>query len=227
MLPGGFAYGDYLRCGAIAARAPVMDAVRAHAGRGGLVLGICNGFQILVEAGLLPGVLMRNANLRFICRMQHLTVERNDTPFTSHYANGQIIKVAIAHGEGNLSPMRKRSRGSKARAASPSAILTRGVHGIAAPIRTARSMTSQESTRRGSMFLASCRIPKISLTRWLAGSMGARCSRAWRALREPRIKMRSAIAAPVGVGAWSKAGGSPEFSAAHKTEGKTGLCPSR
>ncbi|MGH6813669.1 MAG: phosphoribosylformylglycinamidine synthase subunit PurQ [Methylocella sp.] len=101
VLPGGFSYGDYLRCGAIAARAPIMDAVRAHAERGGLVLGICNGFQILVEAGLLPGVLMRNANLRFICRMQHLTVERVDTPFTSRYAKGQIIKVAIAHGEGN------------------------------------------------------------------------------------------------------------------------------
>jgi phosphoribosylformylglycinamidine synthase subunit PurQ / glutaminase len=101
LLPGGFSYGDYLRCGAIAARAPIMDAVRAHAGRGGLVLGICNGFQILVEAGLLPGVLMRNANLRFMCRMQHLTVERVDTPFTSQYAKGQIIKVAIAHGEGN------------------------------------------------------------------------------------------------------------------------------
>jgi phosphoribosylformylglycinamidine synthase subunit PurQ / glutaminase len=101
VLPGGFSYGDYLRCGAIAARAPIMDAVRAHAGQGGLVLGICNGFQILVEAGLLPGVLMRNANLRFVCRMQHLAVESNDTPFTSNYAKGQIIKVAIAHGEGN------------------------------------------------------------------------------------------------------------------------------
>jgi phosphoribosylformylglycinamidine synthase subunit PurQ / glutaminase len=101
VLPGGFSYGDYLRCGAIAARAPVMEAVRIHAARGGLVLGICNGFQILVEAGLLPGVLMRNANLRFVCRMQHLTVERVDTPFTSRYAKGQIIKVAIAHGEGN------------------------------------------------------------------------------------------------------------------------------
>ena len=101
VLPGGFSYGDYLRCGAIAARAPVMDAVRAHATRDGLVLGICNGFQILVEAGLLPGVLMRNANLRFICRMQHLVVARNDTPFTSHYDKGQVIKVAIAHGEGN------------------------------------------------------------------------------------------------------------------------------
>lgn len=78
-----------------------MEAVRAHAKQGGLVLGICNGFQILVEAGLLPGVLMRNANMRFVCRMQHLTVERTDTPFTAHYARGQIIKVAVAHGEGN------------------------------------------------------------------------------------------------------------------------------
>ncbi len=102
VLPGGFSYGDYLRCGAIAARAPIMDAVRAHAARGGLVLGICNGFQILVEAGLLPGVLMRNANLRFLCRMQHLAVARNDTPFTTHYAKGQIIKLAVAHGEGNF-----------------------------------------------------------------------------------------------------------------------------
>lgn len=101
VLPGGFAYGDYLRCGAIAARAPIMAAVRDHAARGGLVLGICNGFQILVEAALLPGVLMRNANLRFICRMQHLRVERADTAFTARYAKGQIIKVAIAHGEGN------------------------------------------------------------------------------------------------------------------------------
>ena len=101
VLPGGFSYGDYLRCGAIAARAPVMDAVRAHAARGGLVLGICNGFQILVESGLLPGVLMRNAGLKFICRMQHLKVGRTDTAFTSAYTPGQIIKVAIAHGEGN------------------------------------------------------------------------------------------------------------------------------
>ena len=101
VLPGGFSYGDYLRCGAIAGRAHVMDAVRAHAARGGLVLGICNGFQILVESGLLPGVLMRNANLRFICRMQHLRVERTDTAFTRADARHQAIKVAIAHGEGN------------------------------------------------------------------------------------------------------------------------------
>ena len=101
VLPGGFSYGDYLRCGAIAGRSPIMDAVRAHAGRGGLVLGICNGFQILVESGLLPGILMRNANLRFMCRMQSLRVERTDAPFTSRYRDRQTITVAIAHGEGN------------------------------------------------------------------------------------------------------------------------------
>ncbi len=101
VLPGGFSYGDYLRCGAIAGRAAIMDAVRAHAARGGLVLGVCNGFQILCESGLLPGVLMRNANLRFVCKMQHLRVERNDTAFTRNYARSQIIEVAIAHGEGN------------------------------------------------------------------------------------------------------------------------------
>jgi phosphoribosylformylglycinamidine synthase subunit PurQ / glutaminase len=101
VLPGGFSYGDYLRCGAIAARARIMDSVRAHAARGGLVLGICNGFQILCESGLLPGVLMRNANQRFVCRMQHLRVENVATRFTHHYAKGQTIKVAIAHGEGN------------------------------------------------------------------------------------------------------------------------------
>lgn len=101
VLPGGFSYGDYLRCGAIAGRAPAMDAVRAHAARGGLVLGICNGFQILCESGLLPGVLMRNANLRFLCHRQYLRVERADTAFTSAYTKGQVIDVCVAHGEGN------------------------------------------------------------------------------------------------------------------------------
>src|SRR6266516_7212746 len=101
VVPGGFSYGDYLRCGAIAARAPVMDAVRAFAGSGGLVLGVCNGFQILCESGLLPGVLMRNARLKFICHDVHLRVERSDTPFTRGYNAGQVIRVPIAHGEGN------------------------------------------------------------------------------------------------------------------------------
>ncbi len=100
VVPGGFSYGDYLRCGAIAARAPVMDAVRAFAGSGGLVLGVCNGFQILCEAGLLPGVLMRNARLKFICHDVHLRVERSDTPFTRGYNAGQIIRVPVAHGDG-------------------------------------------------------------------------------------------------------------------------------
>ncbi|MFB0488121.1 phosphoribosylformylglycinamidine synthase I [Methylobacterium sp. OAE515] len=101
VLPGGFSYGDYLRCGAIAGRAAAMDAVRAHAARGGLVLGICNGFQILCESGLLPGVLMRNVNRRFICHRQTLRVERADTRFTSAYRQGQVIDVCVAHGEGN------------------------------------------------------------------------------------------------------------------------------
>jgi phosphoribosylformylglycinamidine synthase len=101
VLPGGFSYGDYLRCGAIAGRAHIMDATRAHAARGGLVLGICNGFQIACEAGLLPGVLARNTDLRFVCKRQHLMVERADTAFTRSYAKSQVINVCIAHGEGN------------------------------------------------------------------------------------------------------------------------------
>jgi phosphoribosylformylglycinamidine synthase len=101
VVPGGFSYGDYLRCGAIAARAPIMDAVRAHAANGALVLGVCNGFQILCEAGLLPGVLMRNTALKFVCHDAYLRVERSDTPFTRGYNAGQVIRVPVAHGEGN------------------------------------------------------------------------------------------------------------------------------
>jgi phosphoribosylformylglycinamidine synthase len=101
VLPGGFSYGDYLRCGAIAARAPVMAAVREHARRGGLVMGVCNGFQILCEAELLPGILLRNESVKFVCRDVHLKVERSDTPFTRGYNAGQVIRVPVAHGEGN------------------------------------------------------------------------------------------------------------------------------
>jgi phosphoribosylformylglycinamidine synthase len=101
VIPGGFSYGDYLRCGAIAARSPIMAAVREFAGNGGLVLGVCNGFQILCEAELLPGVLMRNSQLKFICRDVYLRVERSDTPFTRGYNAGQVIRVPVAHGEGN------------------------------------------------------------------------------------------------------------------------------
>jgi phosphoribosylformylglycinamidine (FGAM) synthase-like amidotransferase family enzyme len=95
VVPGGFSYGDYLRCGAIAARAPVMDAVRAFAADGGLVLGVCNGFQILCESGLLPGVLMRNARLKFVCHDVHLRVERSDTPFT---ADGVVDEASNING---------------------------------------------------------------------------------------------------------------------------------
>jgi phosphoribosylformylglycinamidine synthase len=102
VLPGGFSYGDYLRCGAIAAHAPIMEAVRGHAARGGLVLGVCNGFQILCEAGILPGVLMRNAALKFICRDVYLRVEHSNSPFTRGYNAGQVIRVPVAHGEGNF-----------------------------------------------------------------------------------------------------------------------------
>jgi phosphoribosylformylglycinamidine synthase I len=100
ILPGGFAYGDYLRCGAIAKFSPVMKAVRRFADDGGLVLGVCNGFQILVEAGLLPGALIRNRGLKFICREVRLRVETTDSPFTSAGRKGQILRLPIAHGEG-------------------------------------------------------------------------------------------------------------------------------
>src|SRR5271169_217882 len=101
ILPGGFAFGDYLRTGAIARFSPVMRAVDSFAKSGGLVLGICNGFQILLEAGLLPGAMLRNKRLRFLCRQVHVRVENIDTPFTRSARPGQILKMPIAHMEGN------------------------------------------------------------------------------------------------------------------------------
>ena len=101
MLPGGFSYGDYLRAGAIARISPVMEDIIGFAENGGPVLGICNGFQILCEAGLLPGALVRNASLRFESKDIHVLVEQTDTPFTSEYQKGQILRIPIAHGEGN------------------------------------------------------------------------------------------------------------------------------
>jgi len=101
VLPGGFAYGDYLRAGALAALSPVMGAVKRHAEAGGRVLGICNGFQVLLEAGLLPGAMRRNQNLRFLCREVHLQVERADLPFTWKLKPGQVLRIPIAHAEGN------------------------------------------------------------------------------------------------------------------------------
>lgn len=101
IVPGGFSYGDYLRSGAMAANSPIMREIVAQANRGTRVLGICNGFQILTEAGLLPGALMRNAGLRFVCKDIHLRVERNDTVFTSHYTQNNAIRIPIAHHDGN------------------------------------------------------------------------------------------------------------------------------
>ncbi len=100
-LPGGFSFGDYLRCGAIAARAPIFAAVADFAARGGHVLGICNGFQVLCEAGLLPGTLMRNASLRFVCRMSRLRVETSDSPYTNLWAPGDEVMIPVAHHDGN------------------------------------------------------------------------------------------------------------------------------
>jgi phosphoribosylformylglycinamidine synthase len=101
ILPGGFSFGDYLRCGAMAAQSPIMQAVKAHAARGGYVLGVCNGFQILTEAGLLPGALLRNAGLRFLSMDTMLRVERNDTVFTNKWAKGAEFRAPMAHGDGN------------------------------------------------------------------------------------------------------------------------------
>ena len=101
VIPGGFSYGDYLRCGAMASQSPVMRAVKAHADRGGAVLGICNGFQVLTESHLLPGALMRNAGLKFVCKPVALTVEETQSAFTRGYSKGQTVVFPVAHGEGN------------------------------------------------------------------------------------------------------------------------------
>jgi phosphoribosylformylglycinamidine synthase len=101
VLPGGFSYGDYLRCGAMASQSSVMKAVKAHAERGGAVVGICNGFQVLTETHMLPGALMRNADLKFVCRPVKLTVEETQSAFTRKYSKGQEISIPVAHGEGN------------------------------------------------------------------------------------------------------------------------------
>jgi phosphoribosylformylglycinamidine synthase len=103
ILPGGFSYGDYLRCGAIARFSPVLSEIKRLAKRGSLILGICNGFQILTEAGLLPGALLRNHGLKYLCRDIFLRVETSDSPFTSKYRRGQILRMPISHGEGSYS----------------------------------------------------------------------------------------------------------------------------
>ena len=102
-VPGGFSFGDYLRCGAIAAQSPICKAIVEHANRGGYVLGVCNGFQVLTETGLLPGALMRNANLKFICKSVDLKVENSNSAFTSGYAAGDVVAYPVAHHDGNYS----------------------------------------------------------------------------------------------------------------------------
>ena len=101
VLPGGFSYGDYLRCGAMANQSAIMKAIKAHAAKGGAVLGICNGFQVLAESGLLPGALMRNAGLKFVCKPVTLRVEESQSAFTRKYEKGQTVTFPVAHGEGN------------------------------------------------------------------------------------------------------------------------------
>lgn len=114
VLPGGFSYGDYLRSGAIARFSPIMASIHAFARNGGLVIGICNGFQVLLESGLLPGAMLRNTGLRFICRVVTVRVERTDTPFTSGFQRGQVLRLPIAHNEGRYTidrPQLKRVQG--------------------------------------------------------------------------------------------------------------------
>ena len=101
IIPGGFSYGDYLRCGAIARFSPIMDSVIKFANAGGLVLGICNGFQVLLEAGLLPGAMLRNKDLHFICKFVELKVDSTDSPFSAQYKKGQVVRIPVAHNEGN------------------------------------------------------------------------------------------------------------------------------
>ena len=101
VLPGGFSYGDYLRCGAMAAKSPIIASVIQAAQSGTPVLGVCNGFQILCEAGLLPGVLMRNASLNYVCKDVHVRIEQNDTPFTRNFQNGEVLRIPVAHHDGN------------------------------------------------------------------------------------------------------------------------------
>ena len=187
VLPGGFSHGDYLRCGAIAGRAAIMDAVRAHAARGGLVLGVCNGFQILRESGLLPGVLMRNANLRFVCKMQHLRVERNDTAFTSHYAKGQISKSPSPTARAITRTTTRGSRGWRGGLVAFRYCDALGNVGGAA-IPTVRVTTSPGFILRGECAGADAASRNLIDPR-SAASTGARCSRvSRRRLRRARLR---------------------------------------
>ena len=144
VLPGGFSYGDYLRCGAIARSSPVMRAVVEFAADGGLVLGICNGFQVLTEAGLLPGALRPNASLSFVCRDVALAVERTDTPFTSRCAPNASLTIPVKHGDGLLVRRRRAARG--ARVERPAAAPLRAGR---EPERRRRPTSRASATRTG------------------------------------------------------------------------------
>jgi phosphoribosylformylglycinamidine synthase I len=146
ILPGGFAYGDYLRTGAIARFAPVMEKVGEFADRGGLVWGICNGFQILCEAGLLPGALIRNASLEFRCEWTNLVVERNDLAYTSQCSEREVIRVPISHGEGSYFADPATCRAWSRTARSCSGTATRKEMSLRVPIRMVRCTTSPASS---------------------------------------------------------------------------------
>jgi phosphoribosylformylglycinamidine synthase len=138
LVPGGFAYGDYLRTGAIARFSPVMQAVKKFAGDGGLVLGICNGFQILTESGLLPGALMRNAGLKYICKQVHLRAETTNSPFTNQLTKGEVLQMPIGHMKGITSARLRYLNGWRPRTGSRSGM----------SLRTARSRRKQTRTAR-------------------------------------------------------------------------------
>ena len=151
IVPGGFAYGDYLRTGAIAKFSPVMESVRKFADDGGLVLGICNGFQILCESGLLPGALMRNAGLKYICKPVHVRVENTDTPYTSSCNQGEVLHIPIGHMEGNYFCDEQTLAELKTRTASSSATSRPTAESRPKPIPTDRSTTSPASAMQAAM----------------------------------------------------------------------------
>ena len=157
ILPGGFSYGDYLRAGALASFSPVMSSVREFAARGRLVLGICNGFQILCEAGLLPGALMRNRDLHYICEHVHVRVETTETPFTNQLEGGPALRIPIAHAEGNYVWTTRLLTSWSAKTASSFATATSAERSRTPRTRTARATQSPESATASATCSDSCR----------------------------------------------------------------------
>ena len=191
VLPGGFSYGDYLRCGAIARFSPIMRAVVDDARAGKLVIGICNGFQILCEAGLLPGALIRNRSLHFVCDMVTTRVEVAETPFTRGMPVGTLLQLPVAHGEGCYYADEATLRECERAAAGPPALLRRG-RDESRPTRTrmARSKISRESAIGSGMFSGSCRIQtgpvrSASAAATVCGSLN-QCFARWQAIGRRR-----------------------------------------